>query len=245
MPGCGGGVLTVRIAPFALFLAAILQPAPAVAQSPEELEQIEPDEGETQIEIQTLFPSDDADSYEIGIHHGWGERTILGMGIELEREDSGLAVEEVEFAAIRLLGRGAGVFRSAVAVSAAVGRHGGLSDAELRLISESKPGGWWIQGNLMLRHERNEADHATGLAYAANVGRAVSDLAWLGVELSGAFATLQGDPEERNTHFAGLAGSIEVELAGGRELELGVVQSRRISGHGPLNAVRLFAQFTL
>lgn len=237
--------MTVRIAPLALLLAAILQPAPAIAQSPEELEQIEPDEGETQIEIQTLFPSHGADSYEIGMSHGWGERTIVGMGIELERSNADLAVDGVEFAAIRRLGRSAGTFRSAVAVSAEVGRHGGLSDAELRLIGEGKPGDWWLQGNLMLRHERDEGDRATGLAYAANVSRAVGDLAWLGVELSGAFATLQGDPEERNTHFAGLAGSIEVELAGGRELELGVVQSRRISGHGPLNAVRLFAQFTL
>ena len=137
------------------------------------------------------------------------------------------------------------MFRSAVAVPAAVNRHGGLSEAELRLIAERKFPGWWLQGNLMLRHERDDDDRATGLAYAANVSRAVADEAWLGVEVSGAFATWQGDPEERNTHFVGLAGSIEVELSGGREVELGVVQSWRIAGHGPANAVRLFAQFTL
>lgn len=237
--------MTLRIAPLALVLAAILGSAPAVAQSPEELEQIEPGEGETQVELQTLFPGDGADTYELGIQHGWGKRTILGLGVELERADGGLSVEEVEFAAIYRLGRDAGMFRSAVAVTAAVNRDGGLSEAELRLIGERKSSAWWLQGNLMLRHERDDGDRASGLAYAANVSRAVADEAWLGIEVSGAFATWQGDRAERNAHFAGLAGSIEVELSGGRELELGVVQSRRIAGNGPLNAVRFFAQFAL
>lgn len=219
--------------------------APAAAQVPQELEQLEPGRGEGQIEYQGLFESLAAagSSHSVGVSYGLSERLALGVEIEGERESGRFELENLSvFALHRLTPAGAGPVALGIKMSVGFDTGGHINEAEFRLIAERIGSGWWLQANLMAQGEAEHGQRSASVAFAANASREVMTDVWVGIEASGDLFRLAGSGPFANGQFIGPAASIEVGLGEDRELELGLVHSIRIAGQGPANSLRMFAQ---
>jgi hypothetical protein len=220
-----------------LLVPLLFGAVPAFAQV-EEIDQVEPGKGEWQAE--TLGSYGGTDDHQIEVIAGVTDRLVLGM--------------QAEFEGRRLEGWGpVALYRFSDPETSPVGlgletqieidRGGRLGEAELRGIVDRRSPNWWVQANLMLRHQRDEGKRGTNLAYAASVQHALGDKAWLGIEASGRAVRLGGDPEAaaQGEHYAGP--SLTVEL-GGDTVELGAAWLQRLAGGGPKSEPRVFLQFT-
>lgn len=215
----------------ALILAAALAAAagPAFAQGPEQLEQLEPDGGQLQFEYYGLVARGEEDEHSFQVLYGVADR--LALGVELETE--GFAPT----ALYRFTDPEEDPVGIGVEAQAELDWDFDLASVEGRLILERVREDWWLQGNLLLRHEREGGDWETGLAYGWAVSRALGEGIWLGLEGSGQAAD--------GGQFAGPALTFEQELAGGSEIEIGLAYQRRLAGEGARDSARLFVQFNL
>ena len=220
-------------------IAAIFAAAgPAFAQAPEQLEQLEPESGEWQFEYYGLVADDGEDEHSLQALYGVSDR--LALGVEVEAAWSGGELEFEGIAPTALL-----FFSDPEEDAVGIGVEGqaefdgdfDLASLEARLILEKRTSRWWLQGNAMLRHERESGGWETGLAYGWAVSRSLADGVWLGLEGSG-----QAD---EGGQFAGPALTFEHDLPGGSEIEIGLAYQRRLAGEGARNSARLFVQFNL
>lgn len=224
---------------------------PATAQAPEELEQLEPGAGKVQLESQSVFDTGrggERGRQSFGIAQGFSDRLVIGAQVAGERAGIGIGIEEFELSVVyRLVPPGSAV-GLAIGLAGAMTRSGKFDGTELRLLANYRGEHWLVQGNVMLRRVRADDDDAGGfstrLAGVANLSRDVGQGIALGLEGSGGLGLVPHRRGERGGWFLGPAATIEFEQDG-REVELGVVGSARISGAGPANSLRVFVQLGL
>lgn len=222
------------------------QSALAVAEAPEQLDQLEPGHGEWQAEYYGTFGSttDAERGHTVELYHGIAPGWAIGTEVEAEVEDGELSFDEVGLAVLATLrnddDRGPGL---GVMVSAGFDRQIDLSEVEARFIIEQESDAWWLQGNVMLRRQFEPGHRGTMLAYGWSLQRSVADDVWLGLEGSGQAASLSGfsGGAERG-QFLGPSLTAEIETGKNSEIELGIAAFRRVSGDGPRHSLRLFVQ---
>ena len=230
----------------AMALVALAHSIPAYAESPEQLDQLEPDGGEWQFEYYGQFgTTDDTErQHSFEAYYGVSDTLAIGVEIEGEAEDGDFEFGE---AGVSLLYK----FKEAEDGELGVGVMGSvrfdedvnLSEAEARLILEQKTDRFWGQGNVMLRHANEDGEKGELLAYSWNLSTALADDFWLGIEGSGQAARLGGfDGDFEPAHFAGPAITYEWEPVEDAEIEFGLAWFRRLGDEGPRNTVRLFIQ---
>jgi hypothetical protein len=220
-----------------LLLPLLFAPVPALAQV-EELDQAEPGKGEWQAEYLGGYGGTDA--HQIEVIAGVTDRLVLGMQAEFE----GRALDGWGPVALyRFSDPEKDPVGSGLETQIEVDRHGRLGEAELRGILDRRSPHWWVQANLMLRYQRDEAERGTNVAYATSVQHALGDKMWLGIEASGRAVRLGGDPgaAPQGEHYAGP--SLTLELADDA-VELGAAWLQRLAGEGPKSGPRVFVQFT-
>jgi hypothetical protein len=226
----------------------VLLPARALASGPEELEQLEPENGETQLEYYALVGSDGEDEHEVQALHGFSDNIALGVEIEGVSNGDGFEVEGVAPTALIVFSDAeAKPFGFGLELQAEFEGEIALGALQARVIAERRTPGWWAQANLMLRHQREDGASATGIAYAWGLSRAIREGIWLGLESSGQAARLTGSSAlfADGNHFLGPSLTFEPRLGAGRQVELGLAWSHRIAGEGPRNSARLFVQFDI
>jgi hypothetical protein len=228
--------------------AAICLAAPASAEGPEQLDQLEPGNGEWQVEYNGQFGSTAAFERLHSVEAFYGVSEALAVGIEAEAE---AVAGELRFGEASLVG----LFRIADANSAPLGAglmlaaglddDGGLAEAEARLILEKQTERWWGQANIMLRHANEDAESGELLAYGWNLSHVIADGIWIGVEGSGQAARLGGFGAGFDAaHFAGPAFACELEPSQDSEVEIGLAWLFRLGDEGPRQTARLSVQFS-
>ncbi len=232
-----------RLLPAALALA--LATLPAHAQSgPEQLDQIEPGQGSWQAEYFGTFGDDGEQGIEL--LYGLSDRIALGVEAEFEGPADGLRFDSIApILLIRLADPETAALGFGVKLQGAISRSGELEAVEARGIVEHRGDRWWLQGDAIVRHARDDGASGTGLAYAVSIQRALADDVWFGIEASGQAARLRGHAELAPTgaHYAGPSLTAELPL-GAAEVELGLAWLQRVAGDGPASGPRIFAQFT-
>jgi hypothetical protein len=222
----------------------LVLPLPALAQGPESLDQLEPGAGEVQAEWLGDFGGEGEQGFELLF--GLTDRLVIGAEMEFEGPRDGLVFEEVSAVLMyRFTDPEDAPVGFGVMGEAAIDRGGRLSGLEARGIVEVQRGGWWLQGNAMLRHAREDGARGTGIAYSASAQRDVGGL-WLGIEASGQAARLSGEPElaPRGNHYAGPGMTFEHEFGEDREVEIGLAWLQRLKGDGAPSGPRVFVQIT-
>lgn len=217
---------------------------PALAQGPESLDQLEPGAGEVQMEWLGDFGGEGEQGLELLI--GLSDRLMIGAEAEFEGPRDGLVFEEaaavlmVRFADPEDAPVGLGVMGEV-----AIGRGGRLAGLEARGIIERQSERWWLQGNAMLRHAREDGARGTGIAYSASAQREAGGL-WLGVEASGQLLRIGGAPElaPQGSHYAGPSLTVEREFGADSEVEIGLAWLQRLKGDGAPSGPRVFVQVT-
>ena len=209
---------------FSSFIALAAVPASALASTPEQLEQLEPDGGEWQFEYSTLLGVGSEDEHSFQMLRGISDH--LAIGVEVEAEYSAGTLEFEGVAPTVLYRFSDASDRVGVGIAAQVQFDGDLSmvSAEARLIVEKKTRFWWGQGNLIARRVREERGSESVLAYGWGLSRSIGSDLWIGAEGSGGLVRLDG-------HFVGPSFSAELEI-GSSELEIGVAWLHRVSGEG-------------
>jgi hypothetical protein len=219
--------------------------APALAQDgPEQLDQIEPGAGEWQAEYYGAFGGAGEQSLELLV--GVSDRLVLGAEAEFEGPRDGLSFDTIALVALyRAVDPEDHPVGVGIKVEASVGRDGRLARLETRAIVERRGPSWWLQGDLILRHVREDGARGTGVAYAASVQHALGGKAWLGIEASGQAARIGGAAElaPQGNHYAGPSLTVERPIGDG-EVELGLAWLHRLRGNGPGSGPRIFAQFS-
>ncbi|WP_152664082.1 hypothetical protein [Sphingomonas sp. SRS2] len=228
-----------------LTLAGAIMLAAAPAQAGiESIAQLEPEAGEWEAEWFGAFDGDGEQEFELLT--GLTDQLALGGEVEFEGPRHGLEFESVAALALwRFTDPDTQPLGFGLMGSAAINRHGDLTRLEARAIGEVKTPRWWLQGNAILRHSRDDGDRGTGLAYSASVQTMFAGL-WLGVEASGQAARLSGDAAAapRGRHYAGPSLTFEHEYGEEFEVEIGLAWLARLRGDGPDSAPRVFVQFT-
>jgi len=226
----------------ALVIAATV---PAHAQSgPEQLDQIEPGEGLWQAEYFGTFGDDGEQGLEL--LYGLSDRIALGVEAEFDGPADGLRFDSIApILLIRLADPETAALGFGVKLQGAISRSGALDSVEARGIIEHRGDRWWLQGDAIVRHARDDGASGTGLAYAVSIQRALADTVWLGIEASGQAARLRGHADLAPTglHYVGPSLTAEVPL-GAAEVELGLAWLQRVAGDGPESGPHIFAQFT-
>ncbi|MCP3728911.1 hypothetical protein M9978_00565 [Sphingomonas sp. MG17] len=221
-------------------IAALLFASPVLAQGPESLDQLEPGGGEVQLEWLGDFGGEGEQGLELLF--GVSDMLVIGAEAEFEGPREGLVFEEASAVVMwRFADPGDVPVGLGLMGEVAVDRGGRVSGLEARGIVEVQRGGWWLQGNAMLRHMREDGERGTGLAYSASVQRDVGGL-FVGIEASGQAVRLGG--EFGLGHYAGPSVTFEHEFGDEREVEIGLAWLERLKGDGAPSGPRVFVQFT-
>jgi hypothetical protein len=232
-----------NIAAIIAVMVALCPMAAHAEARPESLDQLEPERGEWEIEWFGSFGGDG--EQEVEILHGLSDRVAIGGEIEFEGPGGGL---EFESASAVMLYRFSDPSDDPVGLGvkgeAAIARGGKLARLEARAIAEVQTPRWWLQGNVILRHAREDGERGTGLAYAASLQTQVAG-AWLGIEATGQAARLSGDPDAapRGNHYAGPSLTFERDIGEDAEIEIGLAWLQRLKGNGAGSGPRVFVQF--
>ena len=158
-------------------IAALLPlvPTPAPAQEPESLDQLEPGAGEVQAEWLGNLGGEGEQGFELLF--GLTDKLVIGAEMEFEGPRDGLVFEEVSAVVLyRFADPEEAPVGFGMMGEAALDRGGRLSGLEMRGIVEMQSPRWWLQGNAILRHAREDGEHGTGIAYSASAQRDVGGL---------------------------------------------------------------------
>ena len=219
-------------------------PASAFAQGPEQIDQLEPGQGEWQAEIFGTFGSGGEREQVLEAMFGVSERLAVGVELEAEYSVGHLALDTVGLKALYRVTADNAPVGLGVQIQVGFDGHAALAEAEVRLIAEAKSEIWWAQGNAMLRHSNAGRERSFGLGYAWSLQYGMTDHVWVGFEGSG-----QSEPfslsEVRNAgHLIGPSVTFEWRPADGHEIEAGMAFFRRIGGVGSNSSARLFIQLS-
>lgn len=233
------------LAAFAM-LAAVA--APALAEGPEQLEQLEPGKGEWQVEYFGLFGGGtDQREHSVQVMTGVTDRLALGVEVESNWADRAMKFENVVPTALyRFSDPVDDPVGIGIEIQAGLDRHGDFTGAEARLIAEKKSSAWWGQADLILRHTRDQGISADSVAYAWALNRAVAKHLWFGAEGSGQAAHLSSSKEPAwvREHFLGPSLTYELGLGAEREAEIGIAYLRHLGSAGPPDTLRSFIQLS-
>lgn len=227
---------------YAIPFAAVLFPAPACAEGPEQLDQIELDEGQWQAEYFGSFSGGEGQGHALELMTGLSDRLALGFEIEGQAEGQAIRVEnlgpKIQY---RFTSRDMPLAMG-LQFQAGFGRGAVLTELEARLIAEWRGAHWWGQADAMLRRSAEEGAVEITSAYGWSLQRRIGGAVWFGAEGSG---TLAGGTPEDAAHFIGPSLTFEVETASGHEIEVGLASLATVRGAGPPALLRLFVQVTL
>ncbi len=217
----------------------------AKAAGPEQLDQIEPGRGEWQAEYFGTFSKADENEQALEAMYGISDKVAVGIELEAERSDNGLAFDTLSAKALYRLTPPDAAIGAGLQLQAGFDDHASLAEVEARLLVEAQSDRWWSQANLMLRRSREESRSGVSGAYAWSVQRSIVKGAWLGAEGSGQVGrtSCDGDGCEHGGHFIGPSLTFEVEHGAG-ETEIGLAAMRSISGGDAHTVARLFVQLT-
>lgn len=232
----------------ATILAGLVLAAPvsALAQGPEQIDQLEPGEGEWQAEYFGTFGPGGGREHALEAMFGLTGRLAVGGEVEAEYSDGELVFDTLGLKALYRFTRDDAPVALGLQGQFGFDDRAALAQAEARLIAEVGSNQWWAQGNVMVRRSSDKGASATRLAYAWSAQRALGDHAWLGIEGSGQSAPLWGGGGASADHgqFAGPSLTFEWPVSGDREIELGLAWFRRVGGAGPRDSARLFVQIS-
>lgn len=238
----------LRCSAICCLVALATAPSPALAASPEELEQLEPGKGEFQLEYSNLLGVRSKHEHSLQALVGISDRLAIGLEVETEWSAGSLTFEGVAPTILYRFTDPSHAIGVGVGVGAQVELDADLriASAESRLILEKKTRLWWAQGNLIARHVREDKESWSALGYSWGLSRSIGKDAWLGAEGSGSGVRVAGSTSAipDDGHFVGPSLTIDHELAGS-EVEVGVASLHRIAGEGPSVAARFFVQFGL
>jgi hypothetical protein len=219
---------------------------PALANGPEQLDQLEPEAGAWQAEYFSLWGSGE-DAQVLELLYGVGDSIALGLELESEWVGSTLEPEELGLVALLTLADPEeDVVGMGAEVEAAFDGDVRLTEIEGRFIAEKITELWWLQGDLIVRHSREDGASGTGLAYGVAISRAVADDIWFGVESSGQLTRFGGNAflAPSGQHYAGPSLTLEKDIGEDGEIEIGLAYLHRLRGAGPGSRARFFVQFT-
>ena len=236
----------MRLAAIILAGLVLAFPPLALAQGPEQIDQLEPGDGEWQGEYYGTFGPGGEREHVLEAMFGLTERLAIGVELEAEYLGGNLTFDTIGPKALYRLTDAGSPVALGIQAQVSLDREGSLAEAELRLIAERQRDGWWAQSNIMLRRSVEDAAGATSTAYAWSLQRSLADRVWLGLESSGQ-VTLQstnGQGADEQGHFAGPSLTLEWEPGPDREIEIGLAYFRRLEGSGPKSSGRLFVQMS-
>lgn len=234
----------MRIAATIMAALAWAAATSAIAQGPEQIDQVEPGRGEWQAEYSGTFGAGGEREHSVEAMFGLTDRLAVGVELEAAYSDGDIAFDTFGVKALyRLTGDDAPVALG-VQVQFAFDDRAGLAEAEARLIAAIERGGWWAQGNVMLRRSNEDGEAAARPAYAWSLQYELGEAVWVGIEGSGQLAPLWADAGAGadEGHFAGPSLTFERRPAAGAEIEIGLAWFRRIGGGGPRDSGRVFVQ---
>jgi len=218
--------------------------SPVYAQSPEQLEQLEPGKGEWQLEYFGLFGRGaDERGHSLQLMTGVTDRLAIGAEFESSWAEGALTIENIAPTVLyRLSDADANTIGVGLEVQAGFDRHARLTGADARLIVEKRSRTWWGQADLILRNARHDGASATSIAYGWALNRAVANRLWLGLEGSGQAARLLGvaDLASAGGHFLGPAPTYQLALGRNRDAEIGIAYLARGAGRGPAGTASFF-----
>lgn len=230
----------------AVFAMLIGMASPAFAQSPEQLEQLEPGKGEWQLEYFGLFGRGAEErEHSLQLTTGVTDRLVIGAELEASWANGVLTVENIVPSALyRISDPDDHPIGVGLKIQTGIDRHARLTGAEARLIVEKRSSRWKAQADLILRNTRDDGASATSMAYGWALNRAVTNCFWLGLEGSGQAARLSGseDLAPAGAHFLGPALTYQLGLSESRDTEIGIAYLARVTGTGPAGTARLFIQ---
>lgn len=218
----------------------------AGAAGPEQLEQLEPDEGEWQFEYSTFIGVRSEDEHSVQMLLGIRDHLAVGVEVEAEWSAGQLAFEGLAPTILYRFSDASDVVGIGLGAQIEFDSDARLASAEARVILEKKTSRWWAQGNLIAHLVREEGQSAASLAYGWGLSRAITKDFWIGAEGSGGLGRLSGSKSiaPANGHFIGPALTVERELTGS-EVEIGLAWLHRIAGEGARDTARIFVQFGL
>jgi len=225
--------------------AATMAMAPGAAHAgPEIIDQLEPEGGQWEVEWQGFFGGKGEQGFEA--LHGLNDHIAIGAEVEFEGPREGFEFEEASAVILyRITDPANKPVGFGLLGEVAMARGGAFAGFATRAVVERKKTGWWLQGNAILRHKREDGAKGTGLAYSASAQAEVADEIWLGVEASGQLARLSGDPAlaPEGQHYAGPSLTLEQDIGTDGEIEIGLAWLQRLSGDDAKSGPRIFVQF--
>ncbi|MBL0914671.1 MAG: hypothetical protein IBJ13_03895 [Sphingopyxis sp.] len=227
-----------------LLLAVAMATPQAARANPEVIDQLEPEGGEWEVEWQGYFGGEGEQGFEA--LYGLNDHLAIGAEVEFEGPDSGFEFEEVSAVLLyRFTDHSDKPVGFGILGEASITRGGGFAGFSTRAIVERKRDGWWLQGNAILRHEREDGAKGTGLAYAVSAQAEIAEEIWLGFEASGQPLRVSGNPAlaPEGPHYVGPSLTIEKEIGDDGEVEIGLAWLERVAGSSAPSGPRVFVQF--
>lgn len=227
--------------------AASLAGTQAAAQrAPETLEQIEPEAGAWQLEYEGVFGRDG--DHGIQAITGLSDLVAVGGEVELSNGSDGPVLEGVGGTMLlRLRDPDQHALGLGALFQGEIDRDGRFGEGEARLIASWRKAGWWLQGDVIARHAREDGASGSGLAFAGSAQHAIGGGLWVGAETSARLTPLRGESSlalGRNDYL-GPTLTLEQSLGKRGEVEIGLSWLARIRGwEDPSGRPRLFVQFT-
>ena len=221
-------------------------PSQAFAAAPDRIEQLEPANGEWQLQYDTqmLGGGQDEHTKQFELSRGITRRLAVGLELEAVRSGGKLTVEGVGLTAqLNLTGKD-DALQIGVIGTVEIDKRKSLAGIETMLVAAKSSGGWRRAVNLIFRHSRDDDDGGQQLAYAWSIERRLSENLWLGFEGSGQALHLSTDASSPGPrHFVGPTLMIEREMAGA-EIELGVAYFHGLARDARVGSLQLVTQLT-
>ena len=213
--------------------------APSLAQTPEQVQDLGPRDGQLSLEYIGQFAghngSEDGRQHSGESYYAISDTLVIGGETQLSHR-AGPAVNrdgwffDYDSAIVMLrFGDPERALATGVWLQAGLDADGELARLETRFIAERKTDRVWLQGNAMVRRVNEEEEEGTYAAYSGRASFAVAENVWLGAEASGQAFRISGFEEEpfERAHYAGPSAIVELDL-GGVEAQLGASYLMRL-----------------
>ncbi|HEX9932411.1 MAG TPA: hypothetical protein VGB08_06165 [Allosphingosinicella sp.] len=201
--------------------------APLRAQTPEQVQDLGPEDGELSLEYVGQFAghnaSEDGRQHSGESYYALSDRLVIGGETQLSHR-AGPAIARAGWffdydSAIVMVRSGdpeKQPFTSGLWLQAALDADGEVARLEARFIAERRTDRWRLQGNAMVRRVNEEDEEGAYFAYSGRASYAVAPSVWVGAEASGQAFRIAGFRSEPFVagHFAGPSARVEFDLLG-------------------------------